>query len=248
MSDDISRSARALRETFGGVPDLATPTRARIVSRAAARRRRSVRRTALLLPLAATLMLSTAWAAVTGRLARVLAFPQHVTAPGASSTSSGVSLRATAAAPTAAASAIASTRPGPSSDAGAPPATACDTPPPLHSAWSAAAQAKAGASATAEEDSYAAAHRAHFVRHDPGAALRRWDAYLAAYPQGRFALEARYNRALALVRVGRGEEARRALAPFADGREGGYRQREARELLDAIEALDGGLPLLPVEP
>jgi TolA-binding protein len=247
MSDDgMSRSARALRETFGGASDLAASTRARVVSRAAARRRRNVRRTALLLPLAAILMLSTAWAAVTGRLARVLSFPQHVAAPAACSSSIHASPRPPAAAPTAAASAIASTTPGPA-DASARPSSS-GGPPPLHSASSAPAQAPGGASATAEEDLYAAAHRAHFVRHDPGAALRRWDAYLAAYPQGRFALEARYNRALTLVRVGRGEEARLALAPFADGREGGYRQREARELLNAIDALDGGLPLLPVEP
>jgi hypothetical protein len=242
--DDMFRSAQALREAFGGASDRAASTRASVVSRAAARRRRSVRRTALLLPLAAILTLSTAWAAVTGRLARVLSFPQHVAAPAAFSTSSHASPRTPAAASPPATSAVASTSPGPS---GATPATS-GGPPPLHSASSAAVQAQAGASATAEEDLYAAAHRAHFVRHDPGAALRRWDAYLAAYPQGRFALEARYNRALTLVRVGRGEEARLALAPFADGREGGYRQREARELLNAIDALDGGLPLLPVEP
>ncbi len=192
----------------------------------------------MLLPLAAVLMLSTAWAAVTGRLARVLSAPQHVAAPAASSTSIHPSPRLPAAASIAAA---------PSSMASDTPAIS-GGPPPILSASPTAAQAKAGASATAEEDLYASAHRAHFVRHDPGAALRRWDAYLAAYPQGRFALEARYNRALTLVRVGRGEEARLALAPFAEGREGGYRQREARELLNAIDALDGGVPLLPVEP
>jgi hypothetical protein len=85
-----------------------------------------------------------------------------------------------------------------------------------------------------EASLYAAAHRAHFVAHDPAAALGYWDAYLARYPQGRFAPEARYNRALALVRLGRRQEAAAALAPFASGAYGDYRRSEARELLDAL--------------
>jgi hypothetical protein len=85
-----------------------------------------------------------------------------------------------------------------------------------------------------EGDLYGAAHRAHFVARDPAQALRAWDAYLQAYPSGRFALEARYNRALALVRLGRVADARAALTPFANGEVGGYRQREARELLEAM--------------
>jgi hypothetical protein len=84
---------------------------------------------------------------------------------------------------------------------------------------------------------FADAQRAHFVARDPEAALRGWNAYLAAYPNGRFALEARYNRALTLVRLGRGAEARAALTPFAGGATGGYRQQEARALLDVV---DGG--------
>jgi hypothetical protein len=81
---------------------------------------------------------------------------------------------------------------------------------------------------------YAAAHSAHFAVRDPAAALRGWDAYLATYPNGRFAQEARYNRAIALVRLGRATDARTALAPFADGTYGGYRQPEARALLEAL--------------
>ena len=81
---------------------------------------------------------------------------------------------------------------------------------------------------------YAEAHRAHFVDGDPSSALRAWDAYLAAAPEGLFAPEARYNRALTLVRLGRLDEARRALEPFARGVYGGYRTREATALLDAM--------------
>ncbi|WP_437729680.1 tetratricopeptide repeat protein [Sorangium sp. So ce1335] len=81
---------------------------------------------------------------------------------------------------------------------------------------------------------YQAAHRAHFVDRNPSAALAAWNDYLAAAPRGRFAVEAQYNRALCLVRLGRTDEARRALEPFAQGAFGGYRQTESRSLLEAM--------------
>ncbi|MBN8615263.1 MAG: hypothetical protein J0L92_31995 [Deltaproteobacteria bacterium] len=65
-------------------------------------------------------------------------------------------------------------------------------------------------------------------------AITAWDAYLARYPDGRFAIEARYARALCLVRLGRRDEAREALAPFAEGRFGRYREREATALIEAL--------------
>ncbi|HVJ14494.1 MAG TPA: hypothetical protein VM686_03595, partial [Polyangiaceae bacterium] len=81
---------------------------------------------------------------------------------------------------------------------------------------------------------YRAAHRAHFVDKDWGAALSGWSEYLSKVPSGRFTLEARYNRALCLVQLGRKSEARSALEPFARGAFGAYRQREASELLLAL--------------
>jgi hypothetical protein len=81
---------------------------------------------------------------------------------------------------------------------------------------------------------YAAAHHAHFVERDPGKALRAWDAFLAVAPEGSLAPEARYNRALALVRLDRRAAARRALEPFAEGLYGSYRMREARALIEAL--------------
>jgi len=54
-------------------------------------------------------------------------------------------------------------------------------------------------------------------RQRSAAALAAWDAYLAAEPQGRFAIEARYNRALVLARLGRYRDAHAALVPFARG-------------------------------
>lgn len=83
---------------------------------------------------------------------------------------------------------------------------------------------------------YREAHRLHFRERDYWAALRAWESYLRTYPEGTFAIEARYNRAICLVRLGRKDEARRALAPFAHGEVGaGYRKTEASELLEALE-------------
>jgi len=82
---------------------------------------------------------------------------------------------------------------------------------------------------------YKQAYRLHFVEQRYEAALTAWDEYLRAAPAGRLVVEARYNRAIALARLGRRAEAESALAPFARGEvSGGYRAREARELLEVL--------------
>ena len=81
---------------------------------------------------------------------------------------------------------------------------------------------------------YEVAHHAHFHEDDAARALSAWDAYLAAMPNGRFAIEARYNRGLCLVRLGRLREARDALLPFAQGSFGSYRITEARRILSLL--------------
>lgn len=83
---------------------------------------------------------------------------------------------------------------------------------------------------------YRAAHEAHFAQNNPSLALRRWNAYLAAAPRGRFVLEALYNRALCLVRLGQHDAALAALTPFASGAHGAYRKAEAERLIDALTA------------
>jgi len=84
---------------------------------------------------------------------------------------------------------------------------------------------------------YKNAYRLHFTEQRYAAALAGWDEYLRAVPAGRLVVEARYNRAIALARLGRRAEAEAALTPFARGEvSGGYRAREARELLDALRA------------
>ncbi|MCC6647484.1 MAG: hypothetical protein IT374_18170 [Polyangiaceae bacterium] len=85
---------------------------------------------------------------------------------------------------------------------------------------------------------YRAAHELHFRGGAPGAAVAAWDRYLAAAPAGRFAAEAWFNRAVALLRAGREREGLAALQPFASGAYGAYRRDEARRLLDA--AADAG--------
>jgi hypothetical protein len=82
---------------------------------------------------------------------------------------------------------------------------------------------------------YRDAHDAHFVRRDPAAALVAWDRYIAAAgANGRMTLEARYNRAVMLVRLGKTDQARNALEPFARGEFGGYRRDDAARLLESL--------------
>jgi hypothetical protein len=83
---------------------------------------------------------------------------------------------------------------------------------------------------------YRRAHDLHFHGGDPGLAVAAWDAYLAAEPAGRFAVDARYNRALMLIRLRRYAEARAALAPFAQGEvePTGYHQAEAEQLIERL--------------
>lgn len=77
---------------------------------------------------------------------------------------------------------------------------------------------------------YATAQRLHF-RGAPHAALDAWDAFLAAAAPGPLASEARYNRAVTLLRLGRTSEARDALVPFARGDFADFRKADAALLL-----------------
>jgi hypothetical protein len=81
---------------------------------------------------------------------------------------------------------------------------------------------------------YRTAHRLHFQDRDPGRALAAWEAYLAAFPNGKLAVEATWNRALCLVKLGRAAEAERLLERFAAGTFGGYRRTQAADLLASL--------------
>lgn len=83
---------------------------------------------------------------------------------------------------------------------------------------------------------YQKAHDLYFHDRSYEAALAAWDEYLAAEPNDRFVTEARYNRALTLVRLDRLAEAKAALEPFAAGSVlDGYRQAEAAKLIEKID-------------
>jgi len=81
---------------------------------------------------------------------------------------------------------------------------------------------------------YDRAHQAHFVRRDFGAALELWSRYLALGGAAPLSAEARFNRAIALLQLGRPAAAAADLRPFADGDYGAYRREEARALLRRI--------------
>lgn len=86
---------------------------------------------------------------------------------------------------------------------------------------------------------YRRAHRLHFTRKDYAAALSAWNEYLRVAPAGdQWLPEARFNRAIALHRLGRHGDARRALEPFASGVYGGYRRDEAKRLIEQLQPSD----------
>ncbi len=282
--DDLKDAFRSVRDRYDGETDEPNLTlqRALFRARTGERRRRLTRW--VVLPIAAALVASTAWAGVTGRLTPGVDMwletlhgehaersgpqpprtspppPPPVTSaePAPPSTSNEpapaivelVPPSTPIAQPPVIAQPIASSPP-PASRATTPaePArTVAVTPPP--EALPPAAPvvpaelppAHASPAASAQDPHaalFAEAHRIHFLERDPQRALSAWDRYLAVAPSGRFAPEARYNRALALVRLGRHAEARSELTPFANGAHGSYRRDEAKALLDAL-ARDAG--------
>lgn len=199
----------------------------------------------VLLPIAATLVASTVWAGVTGRLHGALhtfdavhterTEPAPVVAPAPSSVATPLPSSTAVEAPAEVPPEVPVPAPvappapivvAPSSAAlPAPPAAPAPPPPP----------ASASAPADANAALFAEAHRVHFVDKDSARALAAWDAYLRAAPSGRFVPEARYNRALTLVRLGRTSEATTDLRAFASGTYGEYRREEAKALLEALE-------------
>lgn len=82
---------------------------------------------------------------------------------------------------------------------------------------------------------YAAAQHAQFRSADYATAIRLYEDYLGHAPAGTLVAEARYNRSLCLIRLGRITEARPALDAFARGAFGDYRKMEAKRLLRALE-------------
>jgi cytoskeletal protein RodZ len=240
MSDPLLRATRALKEKYADEPKAPASTRERILERTTetASRRRVSRW--MLMPLAAAFVLLASWAAATGAVTRFFGDKGNEE-PSQTPAQAQAPMQATQTqtpAPTQSQTQL----PAPTQTA--TPSTPMQTPMVASVPTSASAPSIAqnpAPSASAIDDSlYATAHRAHFDTRDYAAALTAWDRYLASSPTGRFAPEAKYNRAICLLRLGRKDEAAAALEPFASGAMGGYRQSEARDLRAAItnEAAD----------
>ncbi len=265
MNDDVlSRAARALREETAGDDESARFTRSRIMASVHDERVKRRTRWAFLLPIAATFIAASAYGAATGTTRQ--AFEVVARALGMKRSSSPATTLTTPRSrepakpfapaepsPPVAAPGIeappAAPEPPPSPE---PPAAAAlaDKPAATGAKTSAVAPPSTnlpgvgGAAADPTFDLYRAAHETHFVGRDYARALSAWDAYLRAAPNGTFAPEARYNRALCLVRLHRNDEARAALQPFAAGNYGTYRRADAEKLLSALPG-GAGEPLAP---
>ena len=239
MSDDLLETAtRALRDEAAGDAADGRLTRARVMASLHQGKVRRRTRLAFVLPLAACLAAGTAWGAVTGRLPAVFhAIGQLVSyrRQSAQESKDATLPRAPLLRPPAS-SASPPVEPMPEPQA-LPPAPVVLAQPvksaPAPSSSVAPAASSSAAFQDTDGDLYRLAHEAHFTHQDYARALQGWDAYLRAAPGGRLATEARYNRAICLLRLGRDAEARRALEPFASGFMG-YRQNEARELLKEL--------------
>lgn len=260
--DEAFRALREERSPRDGESPEADATLERVLASRKTDRRRRLRAWKVFLPMAAVLVASTAWASATGRLqsmwtalvagetADTVATHHADRSDGAPTTLPTESLPAPSAAPVApeledhdarASNELVpadTSRPDPSVALAAPSALASAT---VARAAPSGSVATRGTAAPAASDASLAADKADFEAayrvHASGAAaesVAAWDAYLAAHPSGRFGPEARYARAVALVRAGRTAAARAALRPFADAAEGAYRREDARRLLESI--------------
>jgi tetratricopeptide (TPR) repeat protein len=248
MSDELERAKRELLAFARAVPPEAQATRARVLAAAGARRHGAVKWS--LAALALLLIGGPALAQVMGVLPAVV----ERIASWTSVQPEPVRLakRPLARAPlervvevTAPPAPVALPAPSAPPDAVALPASER-----LPSAASAARKVDRAISARAAREAgieraralYLEAHRAHFEAGAPEAALRAWDAFLQHAPDDAFAPEARYNRAILLMKLARHAEALRALEPFACAAAGAYRQREASALITRLRALEPELP------
>lgn len=257
MSDEfdiLKRASRSLRDETEPKPEDLHRLRARVMEGVRVQKRRRSRLWTAVFPIAAVLVATTAWAAGTGRLGaamrglRALFVPSEpvATAPvlpivksappvaptpqpsepqvEASAVNAPASVEPPVVLPPASAPVVIASAPKPSSTASA----VNEPPPPVQEIEDAG---------SVDLSLYKHAHKLHFVDKDHAAALVAWDDYLARSPGGAFVAEAKYNRAICLVKLGRKAEAKAALQPFADGNvAGGYHKDDARKLIEALEA------------
>ena len=252
MKDSLLEATQALRELGEQDSQASQLTRARVIAGVRQRQRKQLRRSIFAIPLAALAIGSVAVAATGGYLpspvqrwvTQVTGItpkpPQHPKSKVARAPTQGTALaesipsvtpagdlRPSEPAPVISSSPLALAPEPSAKEVAVTPAGASDK-----------LRAKAGDSpiTEAEFERYRLAHEAHFVKKDPAAALAAWSDYLAHAPSGHLAVEARYNQALCLLKLGRTQEARRSLAPFVAGTYGAYRRQEAQTLIATLDA------------
>jgi len=250
MSGDLlSDAVKALREETPESSGTSELTRARIMASVRDRRRRRAGWVTVLVPVAAVLVVGTALATATGRLPEALqclmtgseGVEQPEPTPNNGLRSGRAPKQAASASEPAPAPEL-TPEPAPALEATANDVEKSSRPPRIDAPATVktdeeredTSESVVAPSDTDPQELYRAAHQAHFQQRDYAAAIRKYERYLAAAPGGRFALEASYNRAMCLARVGRSSEAVSALRPFAQGRSGAYRQREAAALIEAL--------------
>ncbi|HEX6273511.1 MAG TPA: hypothetical protein VFZ53_10730 [Polyangiaceae bacterium] len=239
---ELSAALSAARRVFDGESPSAHDTESRIL--VSVRKKRRMPRGLWAIPLAAAFGISAAFAhELAGRLADVKkslfadASPATNGAPSEAMKSPGAVASSVDSAPASGPPAPEATGRREASEAVSPELVAVARSAPAASASVAQSAVRSPTPVTEPADElalYKEAHRAHFDDHDYASALAGWDRYLAQAPRGTFALEARYNRAVALHRLGRRAEAIEALRPFAAGTYGRYRRDEAQELIDEL--------------
>lgn len=225
---DAAIAAAGARDVFVPVDAPVDPTWSRIARDV--RRGRERRRLAAVIAVQLAIGLGAVgvWAAVSKRLTPVVppAAPVQPACEPPPARHRSLAVAAPAVEPSAPES-----EPAPAPRRSAPPRAVAqlDSNPPAAAAATRAGRAEADAAAL-----YRDAHELHFVRRDFARALAAWDRYLLT--SGTLAIEARYNRAIALAHLGRRDEAVAALRPFADGELGSYRQAAARALIDKLRS------------
>lgn len=256
MSDPLDHAFRELRASADGRSPEAEHTLRRVLADAGTRSARRLPSAVRWLPIAAVLAVSSAWAGlgsdrVQGLFAPAGVIEEHEPSAAPPERAAYVvprvapSLAAAEGEPAAVAHdqrgttavvapsvAVAPKAPLPRA---APAPVAAPAPSAVTTAPPAAVEAPAHDALAADARDFKRAFALH-VSGAPSAAVAAWSDYLAAHPNGRFVPEARYSRAVDLLRAGRRGEAALALRPFAEAPPGGYRRADAQQLLRSITA------------